>query len=236
MKPFAIALIAGLAAALSFLAVSQPMPSPAQTVPAAPSQELPKTYVPGLGEFMGRIQVDHAKLWLAGEARNWQLAEYQLTELKEVFSDVQDLVPRYQNLPVGDMIDAIITGTVNDLEKAIGARDFGKFSAGFDKHATPAIKPQIVASSPSSGRHNRTSAIRISRQRENEITAHRESWSNRLRFSFGNVFGCESGAVRFRNSFEPPRVLPAAEKHRGGNRSRGYQSRAMRVSLDSFTP
>jgi hypothetical protein len=133
MKPFAMALIVGLATALSFLAVSQPMPSPAQTVPAVPSQELPKTFVPGLGEFMGRIQVDHAKLWLAGEARNWQLAEYQLTELKEVFSDLQDLVPRYQNLPVGDMIDAIITGTINDLEKAIAARDFGKFSAGFDK-------------------------------------------------------------------------------------------------------
>jgi hypothetical protein len=123
MKPFAIALIAGLATALSFIAVLQPVASPAQTAPAAPRQELPKTYVPGLGEFMGRIQVDHAKLWLAGEARNWELVEFQLTELKEVFSDVQDLVPRYQNLPVGNMIDAIITGTINDLEKAIGARD-----------------------------------------------------------------------------------------------------------------
>jgi hypothetical protein len=80
MKPFAIAIIAGLATVLSFAAVLQPVPSPAQTVPTAPSQELPKTYVPGLGEFMGRIQVDHAKLWLAGEARNWELAEYQLTE------------------------------------------------------------------------------------------------------------------------------------------------------------
>jgi hypothetical protein len=46
---------------------------------------------------------------------------------------VQDLIPRYQNVPVGDMIDAIITGTIIDLEKAIAARDLGKFSAGFDK-------------------------------------------------------------------------------------------------------
>jgi hypothetical protein len=133
MKPFAIAIIAGLATVLSFAAVLQPVPSPAQTVPTAPSHELPKTYVPGLGEFMGRIQVDHAKLWLAGEARNWELAEYQLTELKEVFSDVQDLIPRYQNVPVGDMINAIISGTVIDLETAIAVRDFGRFSAGFDK-------------------------------------------------------------------------------------------------------
>jgi hypothetical protein len=82
---------------------------------------------------MGRIQVDHAKLWLAGEARNWELAGYQLSELKEVFSDVQDLVPRYQDIPVGEMIDAITTGTIADLEGAIAARDFGKFSASFDE-------------------------------------------------------------------------------------------------------
>ena len=50
MKPFAMLLIAGLATASSFATVLQPVPSPAQTVPAAPSQELAKTYVPGLGE------------------------------------------------------------------------------------------------------------------------------------------------------------------------------------------
>ena len=99
--------------------------------PAAP--ELPKSYFPGLGEFMGRIQVDHAKLWLAGEARNWDLAGYQLGELKEVFADVQDLLPRYQNIPVGEMIDALMTGTITDLEGSIATRDFSKFSASFDK-------------------------------------------------------------------------------------------------------
>src|SRR5262249_57993805 len=85
---------------------------------------------------MGRIQVDHAKLWLAGEARNWELAGYELGELKEVFSDVQDLVPRYQNVPVGEMIDAIITGTITDLGGAIATRDFSKFSASFDQLTT----------------------------------------------------------------------------------------------------
>ena len=81
---------------------------------------------------MGRIQVDHAKLWLSGEARNWELAAYELGEMKEVFSDVQDLVPRYQNIPVGEMIDAIITGAITDLEGAVATRDFAKFSIAFD--------------------------------------------------------------------------------------------------------
>ena len=94
MRRTGLVLVVGCMAAVSFAARSQtsntPQP-PAQTSP--PAQELPKTYLPGLGEFMGRIQVDHAKLWLAGQARNWELADYELTELKEVFSDVQDFVP-----------------------------------------------------------------------------------------------------------------------------------------------
>jgi hypothetical protein len=57
---------------------------------AVRAQERPKTYFPGLGEFMARIQVTHAKLWLAGQARNWELADDGLGEMKETFSDVQD--------------------------------------------------------------------------------------------------------------------------------------------------
>ena len=134
MKRLGIALIVGLLAASPLPVGGQPnSAAPDQTPKASASNEdKPSSYVPGLGEFMGRIQVDHAKLWLAGDARNWELAGYQLSELKEVFSDVQDLVPRYHNIPVGDMIDAIITGTVTELEGAIAGPDFNKFSASFD--------------------------------------------------------------------------------------------------------
>src|SRR5260221_10463578 len=135
MKRLRIVAILGLDAPRACPATRPPLPNPAQQSPpsSAPTQELPKNYLPGLGEFMGRIQTDHAKLWLAGQARNWELAGYQLSELKEVFSDVQDLVPRYQNVPVGDMIDALMTGTIADMEGAIATRDFSKFSAAFDE-------------------------------------------------------------------------------------------------------
>ena len=110
MKRLEILLVVGFVMTLSFVVRSQPAAPQQPPNATAPNQDGPKGYLPGLGEFMGRIQVDHAKLWLAGEARNWELADYQLSELKEVFSDVQDFVPRYHNVPVGDMIDAIITG------------------------------------------------------------------------------------------------------------------------------
>src|SRR5690242_1138313 len=35
-----------------------------------------EAYVPGLGEMMTLQQMRHVKLWLAGEAGNWELAGY----------------------------------------------------------------------------------------------------------------------------------------------------------------
>lgn len=110
--------------------VSPPQPTtPMQTKPP----DLPKTYLPGLGEFMLTVQAHHAKLWLAARAQNWPLAEYQLSEMKEVFSDVQDLVPVYRKIPVGQMIDAIATGPIADLEKAVEEKKFKNFSVAYGK-------------------------------------------------------------------------------------------------------
>lgn len=111
-----------------------PLIAAAQTPPPpAPVQAPAKAYVPGLEQFMAAIQNQHAKLWYAGQARNWELAEYQLGEIKEVMSDAQELVPTFKNLPLADMLDAVITGEIAALEKAIAAKDFEAFAAGYGK-------------------------------------------------------------------------------------------------------
>lgn len=107
-----------------------PLAGLAQTPPA---HDTPKAFVPGLEQFMGVIQNQHAKLWYAGAARNWPLAAYQLGEIKEVMSDVQDFVPTFKNLPLAQMLDAVITKEIVDLEKAVDAKDFRAFSAGYNK-------------------------------------------------------------------------------------------------------
>lgn len=112
------------------LIVMLPLCAAAQT-PSPGANEVPKNYVPGLEQFMGVIQNEHAKLWYAGQARNWDLAAYQLGEIKEVMSDAQDLVPTFKNLPLAQMLDSVITGPIADLEKALDAKDTGKFMAGF---------------------------------------------------------------------------------------------------------
>jgi len=100
---------------------------------ALAAEEAPKAYIPGIEQFMNVIQTEHAKLWFAAQAKNWELADYQLGEIKEIMGDVQELYPKFKDLPLADMLDKVITTEIADLEKAIGKKDAKAFAAGFTK-------------------------------------------------------------------------------------------------------
>src|SRR6266436_5680643 len=51
-----------------------------------------QTYTPSLAVVMGLIQVSHFKLWLAGNLRNWPLAEYQLSQMRATLHDCRVLL------------------------------------------------------------------------------------------------------------------------------------------------
>jgi len=48
------------------------------------------SYRPGLGEFMSGIQLHHEKLWYAGKDRNWELANFEINEIREALTDIND--------------------------------------------------------------------------------------------------------------------------------------------------
>jgi hypothetical protein len=98
----------------------------------ATAQQASAAYQPGLGEIMTLTQMRHSKLWFAGKARNWDLAAYELDELKEGFDDAVKLYPTHDNVPVGPMITSIMTNVVAALGKTIEAHDQKKFAAAFD--------------------------------------------------------------------------------------------------------
>src|ERR1700752_1608263 len=58
-----------------------------------------QTYTPSLAVVMGLIQTSHFKLWLAGNLRNWPLAEYQLSQMRATLHDCRLLFP---NVAVAD--------------------------------------------------------------------------------------------------------------------------------------
>jgi hypothetical protein len=129
----------GIALAVTLLpftvGAQAPVPPTVKEAPkeAKETPKAPKVYVPGLEQFMNLILIEHNKLWFAGRARNWPLAAYELGEIKEVMSDVQDHVPTFKNLPLSDMLDAVITKEVAVLEKAVDAKDVKTFAAGYDQ-------------------------------------------------------------------------------------------------------
>jgi hypothetical protein len=89
-------------------------------------------YVPGLGEFMTLTQLRHAKLWYAGKAKNWDLAAYEIDELKEGLEDAARLHATHDGMPIGEMIKANTTAPLDALAKAVAGKDAGQFNVDFD--------------------------------------------------------------------------------------------------------
>ena len=121
-----------VATLLPFIALAQQSAPPKEPLKQT-GKEVSKAYVPGLEQFMNMILIEHNKVWFAAKARNWALADYELGEIKEIMGDVQDLVPTFKNLPLADMLDAVITKEIAALEKSIEAKDYEKFTTGYDK-------------------------------------------------------------------------------------------------------
>jgi hypothetical protein len=93
----------------------------------------PQKYTPALGEFMLNAQARHAKLWFAGSANNWELAEYLIDELKEGLEDAGKYIPVLKGVPIGQMIGPSLDGPIDDMEKVIKAKDRTRFMATFTR-------------------------------------------------------------------------------------------------------
>jgi len=120
----------GPAASSSGLSAQEPT---GDTAPSKGLEAAKEAHSPGLVEIMMATQSHHAKLWLAGNARNWDLADYQIDELKEGLEDAAKDIPDYKGVPVGRMIDDLMMPPIAEIESAIKARDGAKFAAAFDK-------------------------------------------------------------------------------------------------------
>jgi len=95
----------------------------AATQPAAVPQEEP--YQPSLGDIMAHQQERHIKLWFAGHAGNWPLANYEIGELSEGFDDVGRLLG-------GDIVKQHVGGPLDALQKAVNDKNSAAFTAAFD--------------------------------------------------------------------------------------------------------
>jgi hypothetical protein len=103
------------------------------SVLSAAGQPAKEPYAPGLGEFMTATQLRHAKLWFAGKNNNWDLAAYEIDEIKEGLQDAEKQFPTHDGVPVADMIKSIVDPAIERLEKAVAAKSSTKFTVAFDE-------------------------------------------------------------------------------------------------------
>ena len=90
-------------------------------------------YVPGMGEIMGATQMRHSKLWFAGNAGNWPLADYELGEIREGLDDAVLYHPVFkEGIPVSKILERFTASPLKALEKAIGEKNKNDFRKAFD--------------------------------------------------------------------------------------------------------
>ena len=76
----------------------------------------------------------HVKLWFAGQAANWELADYEVDELGEGFDDIVKYHPTHEESPVAprDAVPRMMTAPVESLRAAIQKKDAQGFEPAFD--------------------------------------------------------------------------------------------------------
>jgi hypothetical protein len=90
-------------------------------------QKVNDSYKPGLGEFMSNIQLHHAKLWFAGINQNWELADFEIHEIKESLEDIQ----KYQSGREETKMISIIYPPLDSVKSAIENKNLKSFKSSF---------------------------------------------------------------------------------------------------------
>ena len=88
-------------------------------------------YMPGLGEFMLAAQLHHTKLWFAGDAGNWDLASYEIDEMKESLSNASKYYPKSDDFDVAGGMKANIEAPLDRIGKAVDGKDKAGFASAF---------------------------------------------------------------------------------------------------------
>ena len=90
---------------------------------------------PELGAQMLELQIRHARLWQAGQARNWVLTQFQLAELRESFSGIVETNGEHAALQpqkLSEVLPAMVDPALEQMQAAVDANDGAKFDAAYD--------------------------------------------------------------------------------------------------------
>jgi hypothetical protein len=92
-----------------------------------------KELAPGLGEYMTTIQLHAGKLWFAAKALNWELADYELDELKETMEAAKALNAEKNGVKISGVLDSVLQTQVTQLAESIKRKSPTEFQKSYDE-------------------------------------------------------------------------------------------------------
>ena len=96
-------------------------------------QQIP---APELGQQMLELQIRHDRLWWAGEAGNWNLAYYIVSELGEALRGIEETngeAPELQPQKLSDVMPAMMNPAISNVQDALAKKDTAAFGEAFDR-------------------------------------------------------------------------------------------------------
>jgi hypothetical protein len=111
------------AAAMAVVVVG--LATPFLVAAQTPQRSSPK-YVPRLSDIMSAVQLRHLKLWAAGQKQNWELAAFELDQVKAGLAEALTL---YNEIPVTSF--SVIETPLKSIDSAISTKNSPEFSKSF---------------------------------------------------------------------------------------------------------
>lgn len=125
MRPFTLAAIFLCTGVLTAPAQERASPSEPQT------QRSGSAYRPELADLMSATQLRHFKLSFAGNLKNWELAGYELANIRKTLEAAANLYPEVNGVRPAKLVEDVSTPALNEIGKAITAKDSAAFSRSF---------------------------------------------------------------------------------------------------------
>lgn len=106
---------------------------------------------PELGQQMLELQIRHDRLWWAGQAGNWNLAYYMVSELGETLRGIEQTngdAPELQPAKLSEVMLEIMNPAIRGVQDALAKKDKAEFAKSFDRlsascnacHATAGVQ------------------------------------------------------------------------------------------------
>jgi hypothetical protein len=125
------AMVSAVALHIGATAIAQDVPNPAADVVPTPTPT-EAVFTPGLSDLMTMlVQPRHVKLYYAGTRKNWELAAFQLREMRSAFRRIGQAIPHYRGSGVDESVEQIMAPALEAVSKAIAAGDFKQFANAF---------------------------------------------------------------------------------------------------------